>query len=45
MKIITKFLNKNHKKLNNSFSYNSRLKKEQISVSEIKKLLSKNLNF
>jgi UDP-N-acetylglucosamine 4,6-dehydratase len=36
---------KNHKKLNNSFCYNSGLEKEQLSISEIKKLLSKNLNF
>lgn len=36
---------KNHKKLNNSFCYNSGLEKAQLSISEIKKLLSKNLNF
>ena len=36
---------KNHKKLNNSFCYNSGLEKGQLSISEIKKLLSKKLNF
>lgn len=35
---------KNHKKLSESFSYNSGLKDKQLTVSQIKKLLSKNTN-